>query len=259
MTSILSGLNFVKQSLSAQQFALSVTQRNIANANNPSYTRQDTIFIMDWTQGTNTGMPGISLEANRDRYIDYSISRELQSLGEFNVMYDALRQIDSVVNGISGKDLQQVLSDFFNSFGELSSDPTDIAKREDVLWSANALVTEFHRLYSGMQQVQSSADHSVTDTVNEVNSITEQIASLNKKIKIAHATKSESEFTFRDERQQLLDQLSGLMDITVQNFVGAVSDSDGVSISFSNVIDANCDDECAARFVESAFHSCGDF
>ena len=210
MTSILSGLNFVKQSLSAQQFALSVTQRNIANANNPSYTRQDTIFIMDWTQGTNTGMPGISLEANRDRYIDYSISRELQSLGEFNVMYDALRQIDSVVNGISGKDL----SDFFNSFGELSSDPTDIAKREDVLWSANALVTEFHRLYSGMQQVQSSADHSVTDTVNEVNSITEQIASLNKKIKIAHATKSESEFTFRDERQQLLDQLSGLMDIS---------------------------------------------
>jgi flagellar hook-associated protein 1 len=214
MTSILGGLDIVKQSLTAQQFALSITQRNIANANNPAYARQDTIFTMDWTQGTNTGIPGISLESNRDRYIDYSISQELQSLGKFNVTYDALRQIDAVVNGISGQNLQQALSDFFNSFGELSGAPEDIALRQQVLSNANALTFEFHRLSNDIQQVQMGVNHSITDAINEVNSITAQIAALNEKIKIAHGSKSDTEFTFRDERQQLVEQLSGLIDMS---------------------------------------------
>jgi flagellar hook-associated protein 1 len=214
MTSILSGLDIVKQSLTAQQFALSVTQRNIANANNPSYTRQDAIFTMDWTQGTNTGIPGISLESNRDRYIDYSISKELQSLGKFNVTYDALRQVDAVVNGISGQNLQQAISNFFDSFGALSGAPEDSALRQQVLWDANALTTEFHRLSDGMQRIQTAQDLSVTDTIKEINDVTARIASLNVKIKVEHGLKSEAEYTLRDDRQQLLEQLSSLMDLS---------------------------------------------
>ena len=44
MTSILSGFDTVQQALAAQQFALSIAQRNVANANDESYTRQDAVF-----------------------------------------------------------------------------------------------------------------------------------------------------------------------------------------------------------------------
>ncbi len=214
MTSILSGLDIVQQALTAQQYALSITQKNIANANNPAYTREDVLFTSDWTQGTDTGLPGVSLQANRDRYIDYSISQELQSLGEYNITYDALRQVDAVVNGIGGQDLQQALSNFFNSFSELSSAPEDIALRQQVLSDGNALAMEFHRLYSGIQQIQMAEDRSVTDTIKTINDTTTQIAALNKKIQIAHGMQSDSEYTLRDDRQQMLEQLSSLIDVS---------------------------------------------
>ncbi len=214
MTTIFSGLDIARQSLNAQQYALSITQRNIANANNPAYTREDVLFTSDWIQGAVSGAPGVLLSATRDRYVDYGISQELQSLGEYSVTYDELRQIDAILNGTGGQGLQQALSDFFNSFSELSGSPESISLRQQVLSSANALATEFHRLYSGIQQVQVAEDNAVAYTVDEINAITSKIAALNEQIKVAHGTKSENEFTLRDERQQLLEQLSGLIDMS---------------------------------------------
>ncbi len=210
MTSILDGFDTVQQALAAQQFAMSITQRNVANASNESYTRQDA-FFEDVTQ---SGGSPVSIKAPRDRYIDYSISQELQALGEQEVTSDALQEIDAIFNESSGQGLQEALSSFFNSFSALSATPEDLNLRQQVLTAANALALEFHRLYAGIQRVQTSTESAVKDTVDEINSITSRIAELNGKIPTAHASGSEEEFALRDERQQLLEQLSGLMDLS---------------------------------------------
>jgi flagellar hook-associated protein 1 FlgK len=209
MPSILSGFDTVQQALAAQQFALSITQKNIANANNPNYTRQDVVYTGDETEWVRSGVPGVTLQAVRDRFLDYSIGQESQSLAEYSVVSDALRQIDSILNG-SGEGLQQAISDFFNSFASLSSFPGDMTLRQGVLSSAEALAREFHRLYAGMQQVQISQDQTIITTVEDINAITEQIAQLNVRVREAQGLQSEEEFTLRDSRQQLLEQLSSL-------------------------------------------------
>ena len=213
MTSILSGLDTVRLALAAQQFALSATQRNVANANDPSYTRQQVIFtpIGDISE---SGVSGVYIRAGRDRFLDYSISRDLQSLGEHSVAYNALQQIDAVLGGSQGSNLQQSFSDFFKSFSDLSTKPEDMVSRQQVLTSANTLVTEFKRLYGSIQQVQFSEDRAVAYTVDDINAITAKIADLNAQIPVAQNTHSESEFTLRDNRQQLLEELSGLLDIS---------------------------------------------
>jgi flagellar hook-associated protein 1 FlgK len=210
MPSILSGFDTVQQALAAQQFAMSITQRNVANSSNESYTRQEAFF----EDVTSSGGSSVSIKAPRDRYIDYSISQELQSLGEQEVTSDALKRIDAIFNENSGQGLQEALSDFFNSFSSLAAMPEDLTLRQQVLAAADALASEFHRLYAGIQQVQASTESAVKDTVDEINSITSRIAELNGKIPSAHASGSEEEFTLRDERQQLLEQLSGLMDLS---------------------------------------------
>jgi flagellar hook-associated protein 1 FlgK len=214
MTSILDGFDTVQKALAAQQFALSITQKNVANANNPSYTREVVLFNADYTEGVGSGIPGVSLQANRDRFIDYSICRELQSLGKYSVAYDALKQIDGIFTGNGGIGLQQALSNFFNSFGSLASAPEDLNLRQQVLSSGNTLAMEFHRLYDGIQQVQISEDRALTYGVNEVNSLTAQIADLNRKIQEAEGANSENQFTLRDDRQKLLEQLSSLVDVS---------------------------------------------
>jgi flagellar hook-associated protein 1 len=208
MTSILSGLESVKQALASQQFALSITQRNVANASNESYTREDAVF----TDVTASGGAGVTIQAYRDRYLDFSIGQELQSLGKQQAQSSALSQIDAIFNENSGQGLQAALSDFFNSFSALSATPEDLTLRQQVLSKAAVLTSEFHRLCAGLQRVQYSVNNSVTSTVDEINSITSKIADLNKQI--PGAIGSENEFALRDDRQKLLESLSELIDVS---------------------------------------------
>ena len=213
MTSIMSGFDTVQQALAAQQFALSIAQRNVANVNDPNYTRQEAVFA-PVGQEFQFGISGVSIQASRDRFVDCSISRELQSLGENTVAYKALQQIDAIFGGSGGESLQAALSSFFNSFSSLSSAPEDVSLRQQVLSSAINLAGEFRRIYGAIQQVQTSTDGSVRYAVDDINSITAQIADLNKKIPDAQQSHSVSESALRDTRQQLLEQLSNLADIS---------------------------------------------
>jgi len=213
MPSILDGLDNVQQALAAQQFALSITQRNIANASNPSYTRQQVIFTNGEEPDPTSGIPGVYLQSKRDAFLDSSISRELQSSGGYDYMSEALRQIESILNPENGTDLQEVISEFFGSFNRLSSTPEDLAARQQVLASAEVLTVEFHRAYAGLQQLQASEDRMVPQIVQEINVLTAKIAVLNEKIPAAKASQPGSEFTLRDERQKCLEELSGLMGI----------------------------------------------
>lgn len=215
MPSILSGFDSVQQALSAHQYALSLTQKNIANANNEAYTRQTAVF----TPGMGDGLVqaqgvGVYLQAERDRFIDYNISQELQDLGESDVQYNALRQIDAIMGQSDGDGLDGAIADFFNSFGALSATPEDPILREKVLSSANALAGEFRSLYSRIQQVQASQDQAVAYAVDEVNSLTARIAALNEQVKYAQAAGTDELPTLRDSRQQLIEELSTLVGLT---------------------------------------------
>lgn len=214
MPSIMSGYDSVQQALTTQQYALSIAQKNVANANNASYTRQDVTFCGEAAVDTVSGMAGVSVQARRNRFIDYSISTELQSLGESSVASNALQQIDSVFTAQDTAGLQKALSDFFNSFSSLSSAPEGLSVRQEVLSNANSLAREFRRLYGSTQQVQASANQDVISTVDEVNSITAQIANINSRIQIAQASNPGDQFTLQDSRQELVEKLSQLVGIS---------------------------------------------
>jgi len=153
MTSILSGLDIVKHTLTAQQYALSISRR-ISQTLTIRRTREKMSFSA--RIGHNGMIPDCPAFAGSQPGPVYRSEHQQGTavVGSIRHNIRRLRQVDTVVNGISGKDLQQALSDFFNSFGELSSDPGNEALRLQVLTSANALTTEMHRLYSGIQQIQ---------------------------------------------------------------------------------------------------------
>ena len=213
--SILNGLSTAKLALSAQQYAMSITQRNTVNVNNPYFTRQD-VFFTDPTATTNWsvhGIPGVEVFANRNRYLDQSISRELSGLGENLVKHNALREIDAILQATGGGGLGTSIADFFNSFTALSSNPTDSALRWQVLSTAQTMVDDFQRIYNDIQRVQNTSELQIRRGLDEVNRLTAEIASLNERLEIAIAQgKKETEFALRDERQQYIEELQGRMD-----------------------------------------------
>ncbi len=219
MSTIFSGLNLAQRSLSAQQLGLEVTQRNVANVSTPGYTKLRVSFEPAIASGAITpqadmGVAGATIESFRDNFIDYRISQELQGQGEQQSSLDALQQVESLFNDSSGQGLQSALSDFFNSFSALANTPEDLALRQQVLQRASDLTDAFQTLYERLKGIQLQQNRLVPDTVDQINSISAEIARLNTEISIARGTQSIDESSLRDERQRLLGQLSELVDIS---------------------------------------------
>ncbi len=217
MSSLFAGLHLGNRALQTNQLALEVTQRNIANASTPYYSRQRVNLIPGEPVGWKGAAPGggvlaASVDAFRDRFIDYRITQELQGRGENEAVLSALSQVEPFLNEGSSPGLETALSDFFASFSALSNAPEDMSLRRQVLVRAQELAREFKRVYEGLQSIQSSADRTIVDTVGEINSLTSRIAELNARITQAQNLDSHEEFTLRDQRQELLDRLSELVD-----------------------------------------------
>jgi flagellar hook-associated protein 1 FlgK len=215
MTSILNGLQIAQRALYAQQFGLEISQKNTANINTEGYSRERVNFQPGDADGsTGAGISGISVESFRDRFIDCSISRELQGQGEQESISAALQQIEAILNQSGSQGLQSALNSFFNSFSTLATSPEDPTLRQQVLEQGTALTEEFHHLYSKIQDIQSQQDSLVRDTVKEINSITADIASLNAQVSTARNTHSNDLSVLEDKRQQLMDKLSGIVDLS---------------------------------------------
>jgi flagellar hook-associated protein 1 len=220
MPSIIDGLYVAQRALYAQQFGLQVTQQNIANVNTPGYSRQRTNFIagvppmqLDQSQA-GMGVSGVFVDSFRDKFIDFRVNQEMQGQGEQNSVLSALQQVEVVINASGDHDLQAAMSDFFNSFSALSAKPEDLSLRQDVVSKGTALTGEFNRLYNTIQGVQTAQDQIVVDTLGEINTTTAGIAQLNARIGQLRASQSPEESIAVDQRQQLLDQLSSLADVT---------------------------------------------
>ncbi len=215
MSTIFGSLSAAARALQAQQFGLEITQKNIANVSTPAYSRQRVVFTPTETsgdEGTGSNVPVTSVETFRDGFIDFRISRELQGQGEYDSISSALQQIETLVNQTNGQDLQKSMSDFFNSWSTLANSPEDISLRQQVISQGGALAAQFQRIYGQMQDLQNAQDRSVANTVTDINDILKKIAQLNPQIQTAAANQSGDESSLRDTRQELLEQLSGLID-----------------------------------------------
>ena len=79
--------------------------------------------------------------------------------------------------------------------------------------AAQNLAQSFNNAANNLSQLQQNADLTVTQSVNQINDLTSQIASLNDQISTATAS-GQNAGTFVDQRDQLINQLSGLVDVS---------------------------------------------
>ncbi len=219
MSSLFDSLGLAQSALRAQQFGLQITQKNIGNANSPSYTRERANLIPGdpVTIGTTQLGTGVAIgpvESFRNRFLDFRISQEMQTQGEFSSKSSALEEVDAILSAGASGGLEEALSDFFNSFSSLANAPEDMTLRQQVITRAKELSTKFGEIYDKIQNLQALQNRVIADDVKEINSITSGIAALNAKIAGAQALKSTDEPTLRDQRQELIDKLSGLIDFS---------------------------------------------
>ncbi|HET8976855.1 MAG TPA: flagellar hook-associated protein FlgK [Solirubrobacteraceae bacterium] len=223
------GLNTALEGLQASQAAIDTTGENIANANTPGYTRQvvntaasDPIVI----QGRNpqgggtqlgTGVDITSISRIRDQFLDVQYRAQNTVASNANTMATQLQQVQTALNEPSSDGLQAQLSSFWSAWTSLAQSPTSAAAQQAVVDAGQTLASTFQSVSAQMTTVQTQAAQqyaTLTGTNGQVEQDANQIATLN--TQIAQATQAgQTPNTLLDQRDQLVDDLSGLAQVSV--------------------------------------------
>jgi flagellar hook-associated protein 1 len=230
MSTLFGTLQLARQALVAQQVGIDVTQNNIANVNTPGYARQRADFVpgdtkLQYSYQLGCGVQLASITSYRSRLMDIRVNDELQRQGEYDASSQVLQQVEALFNENTGSGLQSSISAFFNSFGSLANMPEDASLRQQVLASAADLGSRFQSIYEQVQSLQTQQNLAISETVSDINSTVSAIARLNKEIEAAKGAMS-NENNLVDQRQELIDKLAGLIDISYYE-----SDSGSITIT----------------------------
>ncbi|HUI09976.1 MAG TPA: flagellar hook-associated protein FlgK [Bacteroidota bacterium] len=219
----MSGLSLIleigKRALEAQQFGISVTSHNIANATTPGYSRQVAGFVPSQPLVTPSGLLGTGVDVAgvtrmRDAFLDQQSRDVNQSMSNASMQNQILTQVQSTFNEPSDNALSGVLTQFFNSWQSLSVNPEDSAARNSVLQSSTQLAQSFHTIDSQLTQLRASLQGDVTDKITSINTLTSQLSALDLQITNAQAL-GQADNDAMDQRDEKLQELSGLINIQV--------------------------------------------
>jgi len=218
MGSLSSSLNIAIGSMLADEGALATTSNNIANVNTPGYSRQranlaenSPVEIGGINYGTGVQLQDVT--SLRDSILDLRVNQETQQQGQLNAFISGGQQIQTLFNETAGTGLQAPISAFFNSFQQLSVNPTDPNARQSVITSAQNLASALNQASTNLTTQQQNTDLEVKQSVGQINSLTSQIAQVNLQISGALGSGS-NPGPFIDQRQQLINQLSGYVDVS---------------------------------------------
>lgn len=217
MSSIYDILSIGKRGMMAQQAAVQVTAHNIANVNTEGYSRQEVIFEEGIPLNSNPGQTGTGVNAadiqrRYDSFIEEQLTDSKETLGNFGVQVSAFSKIEDLFNDSMGTGINKLLDQFFNSMQDLSANPAGTPERVTVLSRGDALTDAINNIYSSLNQLQKDMNSQVSQTVNEINSITSQIASLNVDIRQAEINGQNANDS-RDMRGKILNDLADKIDI----------------------------------------------
>ena len=227
LTSLLAGV----QALEASQAALGSTSNNIANANTPGYTREVADFNENPENLTGAGLSGggvtlDGIQSVRDELLNLQIQQQTSDQSSANTQSALFQQLQTYFSS-NGEDLATTLAAFSSALAQLSANPGNSAVRQSLLSAGQNLAQSFNTTASGLTTAQSDADQQVTQTVAQINSLTQQIAQLNSQL-TSSVTTSQNGGTIEDQRDQLVQQLSTLVGISV------TQSSDGEVITTAN-------------------------
>lgn len=225
MSNLLS-LEIGKRAIMTSQTALSITGHNISNANTAGYTRQVANLVTtrpyytpSLTSGGKLGQLGTGVEIAsitrlRDAFLDGQIRNELKTTGYWSAMQETLSKIEVILNEPSKDGLRTVMDQFWESWQDLSANPESEAVRTVVAERGAAMADAFNHAYQQLTELREDVNVSVQVKVDEINSISQQLADLNKQI-LSITIAGQQPNDLLDKRDLLIDSLSQIVDTRV--------------------------------------------
>lgn len=221
------GLDIARKALVVSQKALDATGHNIANANTPGYTRQRLVvasveplggngrFAVSERGATGQGVVPVSVDQIRSPFLDRQYRRENSRTADLGTRAEHLAYVERLFDELSETGLAQSFDQFSASLQEASKNPVNKEFRTNLVQNALKLTETFHHYATQLRDKRQDLDHSVRIQAGQVNDLAQGIADCNAQI-ARFELGGQKANDLRDKRNALLDQLSGLIDISTR-------------------------------------------
>ncbi len=224
MASTFFGLNIAYTGLLASNASLNTTSNNIANVQTVGYSRQQVtqqaasaLRVFQTYGCAGAGVETLAVERIRDEFYDFRFWSNNAKVGEYGQKQYYMQQIEAYFDD-NGKN-----AGFKTVFDQLMvtglqawmDNPNDNATKKQFISFAGSLAEYFNGVAGNLQKVQKDANQEIKLKIDEINSIAGEIATLNKQINTIELSGVHAN-ELRDRRELLIDQLSEIVDVEVQ-------------------------------------------
>lgn len=217
------------------QNAINVTANNLANVDTPGYVREQVRFSdksyitrVNPTIRTNMQQNGLGVSVSdvahaRDIFLDKAYRRENGRSEFYSSMYNAVAYVEDILQETDGEEFKQSVADLWKAFQEFGKDPSNSTNQSLILQKSELFLSRTASVYSDLQKYQENINEEISDKIDRVNEIGKCVNELNYEIMKVESNGLETAMTLRDERDYLIDELSGYLNIEAkENSTGQV-------------------------------------
>lgn len=212
-------------SLRAQSRAIETVGRNMANVNNPTYSRQRVIFgDVSPTGSASVGVDIIEVQQVRDVLLDRQLVREKSGAAALEAETAAYERgeaaMGETISNVSdpslaattgGNSLTNAMAGFFGAARQLSVDPTNSTQKQMFVQTAKTMTERFQFSNDRLAEVQADLTNQVSNDVDKANVLLTTIKELNLMIATQESKTGTKALTLRDQRQARVEDLAQVM------------------------------------------------
>lgn len=218
--------------LQVSQRGLNTTAHNLSNLETEGYVRQQTLQTDSFYTNIGTthvsylqvghGATAAAITQVRDQFLDQSYRQELGRQYFYEAQYECVTEMEEILGETEGVAFQDSMEELWVAMQELCKEPDNIVTRSSFIQTAVSFIERAETVYSQIKSYQLSLNTNIQNTVDRINEIGDEIKELNAKIQKYEASGMENANDYRDARNLLLDELSGLADITYKEHSSGV-------------------------------------
>lgn len=160
----------------------------------------------------------------RDYFLDMTYRKESGRSMFYEVSTEVLEQVESQLGEMNGESFQTTIDDFWTAVEELSKEPASAVKQGLLVRKCSEFIERSLAVYEGLSSYQNNLNTQIRNNVEKINKYGRQLLELNDRIRVVECGGVEHANDLRDARNQILDELAELVDISyTEDMNGAVS------------------------------------
>jgi flagellar hook-associated protein 1 len=203
--------------LRTTQSQIEIVSQNVANADSAGYSKRRASIVQQVTGDQTSGVRIASINRVIDTVVQKQLRVETAGAAYSDVRADFYSRIDQIFGQPgSSTSLDASFNDFTSKLQALTTDPGSYTARVQTLQSVQNLANRVNTASADIQALRDGAEARIASSVDRLNTVILGIDRINKQIAgTAFQSGGEGNAALQDERDRLVNELSGLVDIQV--------------------------------------------